>query len=126
LIENAALALGQPVPILPQDADYIHMQTMKPGIMQTLQSGNADIASVALQHYAGHWSQGVNKKQIPDEAINSEKAWIAAVEKQITTIKEGKQIEAQKQQAIAQAEQQAQEIVVNEAAQASLQEQPMV
>ncbi len=116
LIENAALALGQNVPVLPQDNDYVHMQTMKPGLQQILQAGNADLAEIALQHYAAHWSQGVNKKQIPDEVINTEKGWIAAAEKHIAVLRQGQQIQQARQQATQAAEAQAAEIVGQEVA----------
>lgn len=104
LMENAALALGQEVPVLPQDSDWIHMQTLKPGITTGLQSGNAQLAEIGLRHYAAHYAQGVDKKELPEEAINPEKAWIAAIEKQIGALKQRQQI----QQAMATAKQHAQ------------------
>lgn len=98
LVENASLALGQPTPILPEDNDWVHMQTLKPSLMQVLQSGNDQLAQIGLQHYAAHWSQGVNKKTIPKDQINSEKAAIAAMEKMIQALQQKKQLQAQHQQ----------------------------
>jgi hypothetical protein len=114
LMENAAIALGQPVPVIPQDMDWIHMTTMKDGIGKALESGNASLAQIALQHYAAHYAQGVQKKQIPEDQINSEKGWIAAVEKNIAAIQESAQIDQMRQQAGQLAEQQAAQIVQQE------------
>ena len=113
-MENAAIALGQPVPVIPHDMDWIHMTTMKDGIGKALESGNASLAQIALQHYAAHYAQGVQKKQIPEDQINSEKGWIAAVEKNIAAIQESAQIDQMRQQAGQLAEQQAAQIVQQE------------
>lgn len=99
LMENAAMALGQPVPILPKDNDWVHMQTMQPGMMQALQGGHLDIAQISLKHYAGHYQQGVNKKIIPDEQINATKSWIAQYEKGIGAMQQKQQLAQQHQQA---------------------------
>lgn len=99
LVENASLALGQPTPILKTDNDWVHMQTLKPGLMQTLQSGNTQLAELGLQHYAAHWSQGVNKKMIPKDQINAEKSFISKVEETIQALKEKEAIAQQHQQA---------------------------
>lgn len=113
-MENAAMALGQEVPILPQDMDWVHMQTLKPGIMSALQSGNHGLAEIGLKHYAAHWSQGVDKKEIPEESINAEKSWIAAIEKQIAALKEREVIQKTAQEAVKQAQAQAASIVEQE------------
>ncbi len=97
-MENAALALGQEVAVLPQDNDWVHMQTMKPGIMQAIQGGSLDLAENGLRHYAAHYAQGVDKKEIPEEQINPEKAWIAAIEKQIGALRQKQQIQQATQQ----------------------------
>ncbi len=99
LVENASIALGQPTPVVKSDNDWVHMQTMKPGIQTALQGGKVDIAQVAIQHYAAHYAQGVAKKVIPDDQINPEKSYIAAVEKQIEAIQQQQQIAQQHQQA---------------------------
>ncbi len=93
LIENGSLALGQPTPILPNDNDWVHMQTLKPGLELALKAGSASKAQVALQHYSAHYAQGVAKKKIPDEAINAEKSYIAAIEKQIEALQKRDQIQ---------------------------------
>lgn len=111
LLENAAMALGQPVPILPQDADWIHMQTLKPGLTQTLQTGNVQLATIGLQHYAAHYAQAVDKKEIPEEAINPEKSWIASVEKNIEVLKQQQQLKQAHAQIMQHAQEQAQKIV---------------
>jgi hypothetical protein len=111
MMENAAMALGQEIPVLPQDLDWVHMQTLEPGIMQSLQSGNHQLAKIALMHYAAHYSQGVDKKEIPEEAINEKKSFIAAIEKQIAALAEREAVQKQMQDAQAQANAQAQEIV---------------
>lgn len=99
LIENASLALGQPTPILQNDNDWVHMQTLKPSIMAVIKAGNAQIAQIAVQHYAAHWAQGVNKKMIPDDQINTEKSWIASAEKAIEALQQRQQVAQQHQQA---------------------------
>lgn len=110
-IENAALALGQEIEVLPQDNDWVHMTVLKPAINAVLSQGDANLAEVGLRHYAGHYSQGVDKKEIPEESINGEKAWIAAVEKQIGALRQREQIQQAHQQAVQQVQQQAQQIV---------------
>jgi hypothetical protein len=67
--------------------------------MQVLKSGNVQLAQLGLQHYAAHWSQGVNKKTIPKDQINSEKAAIAAMEEMIKVQTEKQQLAQQHQQA---------------------------
>jgi hypothetical protein len=99
LIENASLAIGQPTPILQNDNDWVHMQTLKPGLMAALKSGQVGMAQVGLQHYAAHWAQGVNKKMIPDDQINPEKSFIAAAEKTIAALNQRQQVVQAQQQA---------------------------
>lgn len=113
LQECAAMANGDAMPVLPSDNDWVHMQTLKPRITQKLTAGGGDIGYTEreLQHYAGHWAAGVNKKTLPPESINEEKAFIAAAEKAIAAYKEQAMIHQQTQQAVAQAEQEAQALV---------------
>ena len=113
LLENAAMAIGQPVPILPSDNDWVHMQTLKPNINQLLMAPqtNVNLVQIALQHYAGHWEQGVAKKTIPNQAINDEKSWIASAEKALNAHKEQQAIQQQTQQAQQSADAHAQELV---------------
>jgi hypothetical protein len=112
-LENAAMAIGQTVPVLPSDNDWVHMQTMKPdlGNMLMQPNMNTQLATIGLQHYASHWEQGVAKKQIPQEAINDEKSWIASAEKTIAAHQQREQLQQQVQAAQAAATQQAQQIV---------------
>jgi len=100
LMENAAIAIGQDVPVLPQDMDWIHMQTMKPGLMQAIQGGNPDLAEIGLRHYSAHYAQGVDKKEIPEEAINPTKSEIAQMEKAIGQQKQQKMMQQTAQAAV--------------------------
>lgn len=102
LKDNASIALGQPTPVYKGDNDWVHMQTMKPGLQTAIQGGNTKLATLAIQHYAAHYAQGVAKKGIPDDQINSEKKFIADYEKAIQKIEEGQQQQAMQQQAIQQ------------------------
>lgn len=89
ILENAALAMGQPVPVVTSDNDWVHMQTLKPVLTQAVQGGmQPAILEIGLQHYAAHWQQGVAKKTIPKDQINEEKAFIASVENAINALKE--------------------------------------
>lgn len=111
MTENAALVLNQPVPVLPTDLDWVHMQTLKPGIMAYLQQGNAQTAQIGLQHYAAHYAQGVEKKTIPKEQINAEKQWIAAVEKQLEALQQRAALQQHQQQLEALAMRQAHQMI---------------
>lgn len=99
LMENAALALEQEVPVIPQDLDWIHMQTMKPGLAAAIKSGQIQMAQVGLQHYAAHYEQGIAKKSIPKEFINDEKSLIASMQKNIEAQAQSQQLQQQTQQA---------------------------
>lgn len=113
MLENSAMAIGQMVPILPSDNDWIHMQTLKPNITQLLgsQQPNTKLIQIALQHYAGHWEQGVAKKTLPKDAINDEKSWIAAAQSALNALLEREHIQQQATQAQQQAAAQAEQIV---------------
>lgn len=103
ILENAALAIGQTVPIVPTDNDWIHMQAMQQPLQVALSGGaSAGVARVALNHYAGHYDQGVAKKGIPDDQINEQKGFIAKADKLVAEMERGEQIK----QAGAQAEEQ--------------------
>lgn len=95
LVENASINLGQPTPVLPEDNDWVHMQTLKPAIGKLLDAGNFQIGEVALNHYAAHYGQGVNKKKIPDDQINPEKSFIATAQKNIEAQKKRAMIQQQ-------------------------------
>ncbi len=111
IIENTTMLTGRPVPILATDNDWVHMQTMKPDLTMMLQQGNLKVSQVGLQHYAAHWSQGVDKKTLPKDQINPEKSFISQAEKHIEELQKAEQIKQQAAQAQQQAEQQAQMIV---------------
>lgn len=81
--ENAAMVLGQDVPVLPSDQHWYHMQEMKQGLIQTIQQGNLQVAQLGLKHYTAHYDTGVQTKTLPKEVINSEKSFIAEVKKVI-------------------------------------------
>jgi hypothetical protein len=98
-LENAAMGIGQQVPVLPSDNDWVHMQTLKPDMNKMLmgQNLNVDLATILLKHYAAHYEQGVAKKGIPDASINEEKSFIASAEKVIAAHQEKQQIGQQPQ-----------------------------
>jgi len=108
---QVAAKLSTGIPVLPFDNDWIHMQTLKPGLLALLQSKQLQVLQVALNHYAAHYAAGVNKKTIPKEQINAEKSFIAAVEDQMNAIQQQQQIQAKAQQAQAEAQQAASTIV---------------
>jgi hypothetical protein len=116
IMENAALATGQAVPVSPRDNDWVHMETMKQPLVQAVEAEQIEIAKVGLDHFAAHYRQGVGKKTIPKDQINDTKAFIAAIEDRINVLAEGRQIQQVAQQAEAQAMDQAQRIVEAEAA----------
>lgn len=104
-LENAAMALGMAVPVLPQDNDWIHGQTVEPGIPTLIQAGKVEVAKLALQHFAAHYSQGVAKKVWPKESINETKRKIAEYEKALNDAAMQQQQAQQAQQAEAMAQQ---------------------
>ncbi len=114
-IENTTLATGTPVPVLPSDNDWLHMETLKPVIMANLTGAqpNAQIGEIQLQHYAAHWEAGVGKKTLPKDQINPSKSWIASAEKTIISLKEQAAFQQQHQQAVAAATAQAEQLVAS-------------
>lgn len=86
MLENSAMLAGQAVPVLAGDLDWVHMQQMKPALTSSLQNGNTKLSQLGLQHYAAHYTQGVEKKTIPKDNINDEKSWIAAADKQVSAL----------------------------------------
>jgi hypothetical protein len=115
-IENTTLlATGKPLPVLPTDNDWVHMQTLEPELGTVLTNPEFDPAraKVALQHYGAHWSQGVNKKTLPKEEINNKKSWIAKAEEIILAREQQVAIMLQAQQATQAAEAQAQQMVAS-------------
>lgn len=97
-LENAALAQGMPVPVLPSDNDWIHAQVMQPFFGPLIQQGNLQVAQLGLQHFAAHYSQGVAKKTWPPEQINETKKFIAEVEKAIAQAAQQQQMNQEQQQ----------------------------
>ena len=79
--ENAAMALGQDVPVLPSDLHWYHMQEMKPSLEQVIQSANFPLAKLGLGHYAKHYDFGVETKTLPKDQINNEKSYISKLAK---------------------------------------------
>lgn len=100
-MENAAMAIGQQVPVVSSDNDWVHMQTLKPQLNQMLMAPqlNTNLAKSGLQHYAAHYEQGVAKKGIPEQSINEEKSFIASAEKVIAAHEQKQQIQQQQSQA---------------------------
>lgn len=103
-LENAAMAMGMQVPVLQADNDWVHMQTMEQPLHQVFTSPqpNTQIATIGLQHYAAHYTQGVAKKGIPDDQINAKKSQIAEMEKVLQQMQQRDQIQAQHKQVLAQ------------------------
>jgi hypothetical protein len=103
ILETTSLGFGNPVPILPKDNDWVHMQTLSPVLHQMLMNPQSRTAGsqAMLQHYAAHYTQGVAKKGIPDDQINPEKSKIAEMEKLLQHIQQRDQIAAQHQQLLA-------------------------
>ena len=79
--ENAAMMLGQDVPVLPSDLHWYHMETMKPGLEGVIQQANFPIAKLGLSHYAKHYDMGVETKTLPKDQINNEKSYISQLQK---------------------------------------------
>ena len=98
LLENAAMMLGTKVPVLVTDNHWIHMQTLKGPLIQGIQAGMMQQAQVGLEHYTAHWTAGVAAKTLPDEAINSEKSFIADAEKAIKALQQQQQMQQMQQQ----------------------------
>lgn len=99
LTENAALALGSPVPVIPKDNDWVHMQTLEPGITSMVHAEKPDLAKLGLDHYAAHYEQGVKKKVVPDDQINPKKSLMAQWQKAIDALQEQQQIRSMQAQA---------------------------
>lgn len=113
-MENTTLFQGKPLPVLPTDNDWVHMQTLEPEISNTLMGEfDPNAATVAVQHYGGHWSSGVNKKTLPKEEINAKKSTIAAWEKIIAERQNQLAVQQQAMQAQQAVEQQAQALVLS-------------
>lgn len=83
--ETAAMMQGIPQKVLPVDADWFHMLELRPQLEQVLLSGNIEVGQMLAQHYTQHYIGAVAKKAMPKDQINSEKSFIAKVEKFITT-----------------------------------------
>ncbi|MCJ7824511.1 MAG: hypothetical protein MUP44_06395 [Anaerolineales bacterium] len=79
--ENAAMALGQDVPVLPSDLHWYHMQEMKASLEQVIGTANFPLAKLGLGHYAKHYDAGVQTKTLPKDQINNEKSYIAKLAK---------------------------------------------
>ncbi len=111
MLENAGMLAGQNVPVLVGDLDWVHMQQMKPALQAALQNGNTKLSQLGLQHYAAHYTQGVEKKTIPKENINDEKSFIAAADKHVQALMQRDQLAAHAQQLQQQADAQAQKMI---------------
>jgi hypothetical protein len=103
LIEGTTLGNGAPVPVLPTDNHWVHMQTLKPAMNGILQQASQDPAKIPisqniLQHYTTHYELGVEAKTIPKDQINPEKRLIAEWEKVIESAQQKAAAEAAMQQ----------------------------
>ena len=102
MLENTAMLMGQNIPVLTTDNHYVHMQTLKQPLTQAIQGGMVGPATAGLQHYTAHWTAGVATKTLPDQAINSEKQFIAQAQQALQQI----QLAQQQQQQLQAAQQQ--------------------
>jgi hypothetical protein len=104
ILENSSLALGEAVPVVPKDNDWVHMQTMMPKLQELLMNHQAppQMLQLGLQHYAAHYSQGVAKKGIPEPEINNQKQFLAQAEKILQGLIQKQQIQQQHQQVLQQ------------------------
>lgn len=99
LIEGTTLGNGAPVPVVPGDNHWVHMQTLKPAMAAKVQQASVQpdqipIASNILQHYTAHYELGVQLKVIPKDAINAEKGLIRSWEKAIESAQQKAAAEA--------------------------------
>ena len=100
-LENSAMMQGMAVPVLPQDNDWVHGQTVEAGIPNLIQGGKLNVAQLALQHFAAHYAQGVAKKTWPKTEVNNTKKKIAEYEKALNQAM-AQQQQAAQQEAMAQ------------------------
>ena len=112
ILEMPLFMLQKDVPVLITDNHWVHMQTLKPDLIQAIQGKMVKPAEFALRHYVAHWTAGVAQKVLPDEAINAEKSFIADAEKALAAIN---QQQAQEQQMQQQMQQQQGELMPPEA-----------
>ncbi len=106
LMENTTMLQGTDVPVAVTDNHWVHMQALKKPLIDAINAKMVEPATVGLKHYAAHWTAGVAQKVLPDEAINSEKSFIADAEKALQAVQQQQQAQ---QQAQAQAQQQQQQ-----------------
>jgi hypothetical protein len=116
IMENTTmLTRATQIPVVSTDNDWVHMETVKPELEGVLQDPNAQtaVADALLRHYAAHWEAGVAKKTLPKDKINDSKSWIASAEKAVTALAQRDAIRQQQAQMVAQAEQQAAQLVAS-------------
>jgi hypothetical protein len=95
LLENSSMLQGIEIPVAVTDNHWVHMQALKGPLTQAIQAQAVAPATVGLKHYAAHWTAGVAQKTLPDEAINTEKSFIADAEKAIQAIQQQQQAQPQ-------------------------------
>jgi hypothetical protein len=105
ITENTTMMFGVEVPVAITDNHWVHMQALKQPLIEGVNAKQFGPAQVALKHYAQHWATGVAQKVLPPDQINTEKSFIADVEKAIKKGLEQQQQEQMLQQQMAQQQQ---------------------
>ncbi len=105
LLENTAMLNGMDVPVATTDNHAVHMQTLKPALIQVINGAMqnpklVNVGQIGLKHYTAHWTAGVGQKTLPDASINAEKSFIAEAQKTLEAIVQKAQQQALLTQAI--------------------------
>jgi hypothetical protein len=93
MIEANSLLTGTPIPVVPGDNHFVHMQTLKPVIDSFLQQASQypnkiQGVEAMLQHYDEHYQAGVATKTLPKDDINAEKKLIRSWEVALDSVKQ--------------------------------------
>jgi hypothetical protein len=109
LMENSAMESGKTMPVSPNDNDAVHMEVLKPDIMQGLENPQPQPQEIAVlelkvAHYGQHYQSAVGKKSLPKDQINQEKAFVRSIQEAVQSAKM-KVAQAQRLAAITQAQQ---------------------
>jgi len=97
LIENAAMMMGTPLPVVINDQHEIHLQALKQPLEQAIQGGLINPAEALLAHSGAHFAAGLSTKTLNSATTNEWKAWIATVQRALEAKKQ--EISQQQQQA---------------------------
>ncbi len=81
ILENMSLMFGKDVPVLAQNNDIVHLQTLKQPMEEVATTDHIEAAQSTLRHAAGHYSAAVAKKSFQGNDANTWKQWMAQVDK---------------------------------------------